>query len=418
MLGLVGPARPAGGCAAFRVVELAPSARRAQPLPVMRRSDRFRRRPIAPLVAFVSFGLFVLGAAASGQQPVASPWAERAAAAQRSLVDGYWNERTDLFDLKRPADPDERQFHYWWQAHAIDVLVDGFERSGERAALERAERLWRGVQRRNGGPTNDYYDDMLWMAIALQRLERHVGSAGLRGSVETLWRDVRRGWNDEQGGGIAWRKTQLDYKNAPANAPAVIVGARLYEARHRRRDLEFALRVDDWLTRHLVDPDTGFVWDGVNRKGDGRTDKGWAFSYNQGVRIGAGLALFEATDDERHRAAAARTFEAARARLCDEQGVLRERGDGDGALFKGILVRYATDLALRPDVDVAAAARAFVLRQAEALWSHTEGDREHDDTALAFSSNWRDGSGRRDELAAQLSAVMLLECAARLERAR
>ena len=239
-----------------------------------------------------------------------------------------------------------------------------------------------------------------------------------KAAFETLWRDVRRGWNDEQGGGIAWRKTQLDYKNAPANAPAVIVGARLYEARHRRRDLEFALRVDDWLTRHLVDPDTGFVWDGVNRKGDGRTDKGWAFSYNQGVRIGAGLALFEATDDERHRAAAARTFEAARARLCDEQGVLRERGDGDGALFKGILVRYATDLALRPDVDVAAAARAFVLRQAEALWSHTEGDREHDDTALAFSSNWRDGSGRRDELAAQLSAVMLLECAARLERAR
>ena len=73
-----------------------------------------------------------------------------------------------------------------------------------------------GVKRRHGGVTIDYYDDMLWMGIALQRLQAHTGDARQRGDVNTLWTDIKLGWSEAQGGGV---DEQL------ARAPALVAGA-------------------------------------------------------------------------------------------------------------------------------------------------------------------------------------------------
>lgn len=64
-------------------------------------------------------------------------------------------------------------------------------------------------------------------------------------------------------------------------------------------DLVLAKQVYEWLEANLVDPETGFVWDGKNRQVDGKIDKAWAFTYNQGVRIGAGVELYRATNDSK-----------------------------------------------------------------------------------------------------------------------
>jgi predicted alpha-1,6-mannanase (GH76 family) len=65
----------------------------------------------------------------------------------------------------------------------------------------------------------------------------------------------------------------MKYKNTPANAPAVILGARFYQRFQRQYDLEFALKIYAWLQHHLVEGETGFVWDGMNRLGHGKIDK-------------------------------------------------------------------------------------------------------------------------------------------------
>lgn len=343
--------------------------------------------------------------------PAAAPWAERAEAAQQALVQRFWNDEAALFEMASPHADDDKPFQYWWQAHAIDALVDGFERSGRREYLERATRLWAGVQRRIGGVTNEYYDDMLWMALALQRLQAHTGSPALRDDVQTLWQDVQKGWNDAQGGGIAWRKTQLDYKNTPANAPAVVLAARLSLAGGDGDDLAFGKRVYAWLTANLVDPETGFAWDGKNRKGDGATDKDWAFTYNQGVCIGAADALFAATGDARFRRDGDRTFAAAVKRLTDARGVLKEAGKGDGGLFKGILVRYVGDRVHR-DPAHAVAERAFLVRQAEAAWTGIAAA-QHAAAPVLFGPVWGEPAPARVELSAQLSGVFLCEQMAR-----
>ena len=87
----------------------------------------------------------------------------------------------------------------------------------------------------------------------------------------------------------------MDYKNTPANAPAIIFAARLYRLQKNEADLTLAKSLYTWLKSKLVDP-SGIVWDGINSKGDGQLDKN-KFTYNQGTFIGAALEMYNVTND-------------------------------------------------------------------------------------------------------------------------
>ncbi|MCM3000332.1 hypothetical protein M3647_22905 [Paenibacillus cellulositrophicus] len=60
-------------------------------------------------------------------------WSERADAAQEALRRHYWNPDIAMFNIETPCPNGECNtiFHYWWMAHAADVLVDGLLRTGE-----------------------------------------------------------------------------------------------------------------------------------------------------------------------------------------------------------------------------------------------------------------------------------------------
>jgi predicted alpha-1,6-mannanase (GH76 family) len=345
-------------------------------------------------------------------------WAARAARAHEALITKYWNPEVDLFDTRFPlgaVTPDE-PFHYWWQAHALDTLVDAFERDGDRAHLERASRLLRGLRNRNStdpihggeGITNAYYDDMQWLALACLRAYDASGEASFKDTTLELWRDIQTGWNDTCGGGIAWKKDMPFYKNTPANAPAAILAARLHARFGHDRDLEWAKRIFHWLEAHLIDPDTGFVWDGTNRLQDGRTDKDWAFTYCQGVTIGAAVELHVVTDEVCYLERAAITVRAARDRLGDPvTHVLPDEGSGDAGLFKGILVRYLERYTrLTGDAD----ARAWLEANALLAWKN------HDAQTGLIGRDWTQTPEHPVQLSAHLSGAMLLEANAKLER--
>jgi len=346
-------------------------------------------------------------------QPPHTLWSKRAALAQRSLLEHYWNASHAFFEVRvpfqvAPNDLPTDPFHYWWQAHAMDTLLDAFERDGDPQHLERVGALLRGVLERNGGQiVNDYYDDMAWMALALLRAYLLSGENTFLQRTLELWTDLQGGWNEHCGGGIAWRKIQLDYKNTPANAPVAILAARLHRHFQRPQDLEWAVKIYAWLEHHLVDPETGFVWDGMNREGNGLVDLEWALSYNEGTFIGAAQALWLETADPRFRNAARRTLEATRAKLCDPHTLeLPAEGGGDGGLFKGILVRYATDWALENDPQ----ALELLEANAKLLWKAQS-------ESLLFGPSWTQSAPTPNDLSSHLSGVMLLEAMAKLEKA-
>ncbi|MBB6675317.1 glycoside hydrolase family 76 protein [Cohnella nanjingensis] len=343
----------------------------------------------------------------------AAVWADRAEQAQTALDGAFWDEKRGLYNNASPCilqsctDP----FNYWWMAHAADALTDGYVRTGDAKYKERLGALYDGLLARNADVwPNDYYDDMAWMGLAWLRAYDATGEERYKEAALTLWADIRGGWNDAMGGGIAWRKEQTDYKNTPANAPSAILAARLYERFGSAEDLDWAKRIYEWETKTLVDPDTGFVWDGINRTGDGTIDKAWQFSYNQGVYIGAAVELYRATKDEAYLAAARRTAEAAAETLAGgPTGLLPSEGDGDGALFKGVFVRYLGELIAE---DGASSARAKLLSaNAERLWESGQAEGK-----ALFGQSWAQPPETVAQLGADLSGVTLLETVARLER--
>ena len=80
------------------------------------------------------------------------------------------------------------------------------------------ERQIRGHRLRNNlSWVNDYYDDMAWLALALERAGRLAGVERPK-ALDKLSEQFLNAWVPEDGGGIPWRK-QDQFFNAPANGP-------------------------------------------------------------------------------------------------------------------------------------------------------------------------------------------------------
>jgi len=233
-------------------------------------------------------------------------------------------------------------WHYWWQAHFLDAVVDAGQaalrdgnRPGAVTELHRATSLLRGILLRNLGRfPNYFYDDMAWLALACARLTAFARDATGKPSrwadyaVWTLARQLRGAQSGELGGGIYWSRKR-DFKNTPANGPAALHFARAGEM-GRARGLV------DWLRAELFDPELGLYLDGIHPATTGRDVESTIYTYNQGPILAALLQL----DHPGYVGQAAELIDAVVLHLTiPGQGIRLEQG-GDGSLFTGILCRY------------------------------------------------------------------------------
>ncbi|MEH0109400.1 glycoside hydrolase family 76 protein [Tersicoccus sp. MR15.9] len=375
-------------------------------------------------------------------EPASSPAPVRAAVAAGSVTTLFGHRLlhlpgTHLAAVRWPrgrASDLHGPWHYWWQAHYLDCLVDAGWREHRAGlppeSLHRGQELLLGIRLRNlFRYPNHFYDDMAWLALAAERLEgltRAVtGDDGhrCRAVVSALGPRLVGASTDDAGGGVYWN-TRRNFKNTPATAPAA-----LFFARAGR--LERTRALTDWLREKLLDADSGLYLDGLRLRRGGIETVRDRYTYNQGPVLGALLALGEPHD----LAAAARLVHAVDAELTHPSGtgdsrVLITHGDGDGGLFTGILTRYlavaATDVRLDPAARSTAA--RLVAETAEAFWSGRRrvGADESpsvaaggpDAGALVFSPDPRVDAatsyppGAPVELSTQLQAWMALEAAA------
>jgi predicted alpha-1,6-mannanase (GH76 family) len=346
-------------------------------------------------------------------------WSERAGITERAIVRHHLRRIGGILPATRigrvrwprrgPAAP--APWHYWWQAHLLDCLVDAQLRSPTQKRARTIVAVTRSVRLRNAGSwLNRYYDDIAWLGLAVQRAGALAGRPGPQ-ALAAITRRLDDGWTEDGGGGIWWRRDD-DFKNAPANGPAAILLA-------RDGQLGFASAIADWMAETLPDPDTGLVRDGVRIGPDGgiRSVEDFVYTYCQGVYLGTCVELAERDGHQRWADRAVAIVDAVSHRLADRRGVLPGSGGGDGGLFAGIAARYLADAALRRP-ELAGPARHVVLASADAAWS----GRAEVRGGPVFSADWRmpaSAPGRgvpEADLSVQLGAWMLLEAAARLQR--
>lgn len=346
-------------------------------------------------------------------------WAHRAATAE-SAVNSRFGRRLLIIPgtwLAQIAAPAQRnlEWHYWWQAHYLDCLLDAGWRklqTGEQPNLHRAQALLRSIKLRNFFRlSNSFYDDMAWLALAAGRAEKLSLQAtgrsfpGANRAVRTLGRQLIQGFSTELGGGLFWSKRR-DFKNTPANGPAALYFARV-------GDVQRAQQLLDWLYSTLWDTERGLYLDGIHLRSTGPEREDTVWTYNQGPVLGALCAV--PTDSNLDRAA---EVVAGVERGLSSDGAILLHGDGDSGLFTGILVRYLAVAARNQALPTRtrATAASLVFTTAEAIWaSRSAEDVFTKNLQLSADQSYPDQTPI--QLSTQLQAWMIFESAHQLAQA-
>lgn len=372
----------------------------------------------------------------------AENWAYRADVAEQAIRDRHaarlWGlPGTNLAVPSWPAPVAHKAFftwHYWWQAHYLDCLIDAALRVPSREKSKAVQATIRGIRIRNLSPlaSNKYYDDRAWMVLALGRAGQ-LGR-GARGTTRRLLHALAEGI-DPSTGVLPWREGDVFF-NVPSNGPAAIAFARAGR-------LDEACALVDWVFDNLVD-DSGLILDGERLSMGGVEVERGRYTYNQGVMIGACLEVALALRERGDRDASTRyltrlhtLIHSVAKDMATPEGVIKGGGGGDGGLFNGILMRYMADAAVRLPADgrtdraASRIARRLVLATANSAWQH----RLEVDGLPLFPADWtkdatfpqagglmaasvagavREGAIRERDLSVQLSGWMLMEAAARV----
>jgi len=341
-------------------------------------------------------------------------WSEAADSSSSALIYNYWNGSENYFNYGNRGKTD---FHYWPQAHSLDVMLDAYLRTGDPMYPEHIHLWYEGVPVKNGNTfLNPFLDDMEWNALAMLRAYHILDDEKFLDVVHLLWSDIITGWTDVAGGGIMWARHTPNFKAATSNAPASILSSRLYRLTDDETYLEWAERIYEWQRSTVVNTGTGAVYDGVTvENGQENVNTDWIFTYNQGTFIGSALELYGIHGERRYLDDAIRTADYTLNNLTDSNTqLLRDEGGGDGGLFKGIFVRYFTLLILEDDLPENTRNRysRFLEHNAKNLWEN--GTNKND---ILFDSFWNRMPGHNEEidLTIQLSGAMLIEAAALLQ---
>ena len=340
--------------------------------------------------------------------PVAqTDWNAAADSSSKSLVSSFWNAGGKYFNTDNASNT---TFQYWPNGHALDLLVDAYNRTNDVFYKNYIDQWYDGVKAKNGNTfQNDYNDDMEWNAIAMLRAYQATKDARYKDAALQVWEWIKNGWNSNAGGGICWAKGYEYSKNACSNGPACILAARLYQEFGDESDKEWATKIYDWEKSTLFNSSTGAVYDNI----DGKTGniQNWIFTYNEGTFIGSAVELYKIFGEKAYLNDASLAADYTTSTLVSNS-VLKSEGTGDGGLFKGIFIRYFTELIQQDRLDASAKKRyiQFIQYNAETLWNQGTAK-----PAVLYGPDWSVKPGSPVGVTEQLSGSMLIEAMALLK---
>lgn len=103
------------------------------------------------------------------------------------------------------------------------------------------------------------------------------------------------------------------------------------------------------MRKNLYDSSSGAVADNMAK--NGRVNRNWIFTYNQGTFLGAAHELYKITGEKSYLHDAVHAANYVIERMSTNRGVLSDATSGDGGLFHGIFFRYFVKLANEKTLD-------------------------------------------------------------------
>jgi hypothetical protein len=204
----------------------------------------------------------------------------------------------------------------WAVAQAMDGAVGlsklpgGGVASGQIEDLFHALRFyWDGSARTPGydkavraplGPGgHKFYDDNALIGLALVQGYKVTNDPAILARAEQVFDFEKSGWDRNAAhpfpGGIFWKQSAKSHdRNTVSTAGAAQLGLHLYLLTGKQDDLDWAMRMYDWVNSTLRAPN-GLYWDHVGLAG--KIDK-TLWSYNQGLMLGDSVLLSKATGNQ------------------------------------------------------------------------------------------------------------------------
>jgi predicted alpha-1,6-mannanase (GH76 family) len=197
---------------------------------------------------------------------------------------------------------------YWLSAEALHALIDSYARTKREDILTIIDQYFRHHDSKGWlqyGP-GKFYDDEEWMALALVRATEVTGDSKFLEGAKVLNEDIKKqGWDSKccgaHPGGIWWNGYHTQ-KSTVSNAVAVVESARLGLLTHNRSDIEFAKKVYDyWIEQAAFEPfnNPHFLQIADHINTDGTKVLG-LLTYDEGMMVGAGVALYQATQEPKY----------------------------------------------------------------------------------------------------------------------
>jgi Predicted glycosyl hydrolase len=288
--------------------------------------------------------------------------------------------------LMSSYDPDKAWFpSSWWNsAVALQTIGDYMQRTGDRRYLGQLDNTFEkdkgvfpaGVL--SGDPllgnfTSRAIDDSEWWGLTWVQAYDLTGNRKYLDMAVTIANYVHGYWDTGTCGGGVWWNAERTYKNAVTNGLWIRLTAELHNRiRGDRVWLERSRTAWAWFQGSGMINASGLVNDGLT---DACTNNGQTvWSYNQGMAIGAGLELWRATRDPQILTTVRKLADAAISAdglvangvLTESCDALDQTCDDNGKQFKGIFMRYWTDLV---DTTHDQGYASFLDTQAETLWN-------------------------------------------------
>ena len=322
---------------------------------------------------------------------------------------------------------------YWTQAHAIDVIIYGYERhKGIDTQLANKYKnymtLWYNNKANNyaGASTSDgsyrmfenpFTDDMCWITLALFHMYEATGTTKYLTAAKNVFDQyiIKRAKEDEATGGLwlPWNTDEGSGPNACTQSPATLIAAKLYQKYGTAKYLEYAKKLYTYTAKKIV-------------FSDGRVEDP-PLTYTQGTFGEACRILYHVTDEaaaikNKYKSLAYTYLNYAftSGRCTNGQNILRHEGtDGNQSIFKAVLIPYAVNYVLDEDMTTANRTNLckLILKNTSTMWKNLDLSRY----PLVFCNyDWTKpytGEDSDASMGAMCSGSSLMENSARMCRA-
>lgn len=372
----------------------------------------------------LALALAFSGASMQAQNPLAryvkqdyQPWAD---SITNVLITNFMNPSTGTF-YSTPKDVDKSTTYiYWQQAHAMDVLIYGYENNLERnssLALRYKNYMRKWVQNHANnyhksssdgtGFLNPYTDDMCWICLTLIHMGETTKTASYVQTAKTVFDKyiITRGKQTEFGLMLPWNWDDGAGPNACTNSPACLVAAKLYNYYGTERYLEYSKGLYEYVVNKIA-------------KSDGRVEEP-PLSYTQGTFGEACRQLYLITGETKYRLMCAKVLKyAITSDRVLYKGLLRNEGSSmDQSIFKAVLIPYLVNFVLDDSYLLTDRRQVltFLQTQCATLWKNLDKEAYPQMyTSYYWGEKW--DKSKTASMGANTSGASLMENMSRLAR--